>query len=94
VHGIAEGRRVAVAERALFASWASMSVRASRERAGVLVAIDGAAAGVISVADPIKASTREAVQQLHADGLRLVMLTGDQRANGGRRSRRSSASTR
>ena len=43
----------------------------------MLVAIDGRAAGLVGVADPIKSSTPEAIQLLHADGLRLVMLTGD-----------------
>jgi Cu+-exporting ATPase len=69
-------------ERALFASWASSPARRrASAQAPCLVADRRRSGGVISVADPIKASTREAVQQLHADGLRLVMLTGDQRAN-------------
>ncbi|HEY2113930.1 MAG TPA: heavy metal translocating P-type ATPase [Candidatus Angelobacter sp.] len=46
----------------------------------VLAAIDGKAAGVIAVADPIKTSAREAVAALKRSGLRLVMLTGDNRA--------------
>jgi Cu+-exporting ATPase len=41
------------------------------------VAIDGEAAGLLAVADPIKPTTRDAVNDLHAMGLRLVMLTGD-----------------
>jgi Cu+-exporting ATPase len=45
----------------------------------VLVAIDGHAAGIIGVADPIKPSTPEAIQMLHAEAVRLVMLTGDSR---------------
>jgi Cu+-exporting ATPase len=45
----------------------------------VFVAADGAALGLIGVADPIKPSTREAVEALTADGVRLVMLTGDNR---------------
>jgi Cu+-exporting ATPase len=36
-------------------------------------------AGLIGVADPVKPSTQEAIRQLHADGLRIVMLTGDSR---------------
>jgi len=46
----------------------------------VLAAVDGKAAGLIAVADPIKSSTREAVASLKRSGLRLVMLTGDNRA--------------
>jgi P-type Cu+ transporter len=43
----------------------------------MFVAVDGAAAGLVAVADPIKETTRAAVDALHRDGLRLVMLTGD-----------------
>jgi Cu+-exporting ATPase len=43
----------------------------------VFVAIDGRAAGIISVADPIKASTPDALKALHAEGIRIVMVTGD-----------------
>ena len=43
------------------------------------VAIDGQAAGLIGVADPIKQSTPEAIRDLHAEGLKIVMLTGDNR---------------
>jgi Cu+-exporting ATPase len=46
----------------------------------MLVAVDGKAAGMIAVADPIKASTREALSALRESGLKLVMLTGDNRA--------------
>ena len=45
----------------------------------IFVAIDGKAAGLLAVADPIKATTREAVERLHALGIKLVMLTGDNR---------------
>jgi P-type Cu+ transporter len=45
----------------------------------MLVAVDGRPAGLVGVADPIKASTPEAIQLLHAEGIRLVMLTGDNR---------------
>ena len=45
----------------------------------MFVAIDGAAAGLIGVADPVKATTGEAIRALHAEGLRIVMLTGDSR---------------
>jgi Cu+-exporting ATPase len=48
-------------------------------RTAVFVAIDGKPAGILTVDDPIKATTREAVQELRALGLRLVMITGDNR---------------
>jgi Cu+-exporting ATPase len=45
----------------------------------MFVAVDGRAAGLLGVADPIKESTPEAVRLLHAEGIRLVMITGDNR---------------
>jgi Cu+-exporting ATPase len=61
-----------------------LSGRANEKRAEaqtvMFVAIDGNAAGLISVADPIKDTTLEAVRDLHAQGLRIVMLTGDNQA--------------
>ncbi len=45
----------------------------------VFVGVDGSVAGALSIADPIKASTLEAVQALHRSGVRIVMLTGDRR---------------
>jgi Cu+-exporting ATPase len=45
----------------------------------MLVIIDGKAAGLIGVADPIKESTPEAIADLHREGLTVVMLTGDSR---------------
>jgi Cu+-exporting ATPase len=43
----------------------------------MFVAINGKAAGIITVSDPIKASTPEAITQLHRLGLKIIMLTGD-----------------
>ncbi|MDA1050475.1 MAG: heavy metal translocating P-type ATPase [Planctomycetota bacterium] len=48
-------------------------------KTAMFVAIDGRPAGVLAVADPIKATTAEAIKELHALGLELVMLTGDNR---------------
>jgi len=45
----------------------------------MLLAIDGKAAGLIGVADPIKETTPEAIRDLHDEGIRVVMLTGDSR---------------
>jgi Cu+-exporting ATPase len=51
-----------------------------REGATALyAAIDGRPGGIIAVADPIKASTQQALETLRADGIRIVMLTGDNR---------------
>jgi Cu+-exporting ATPase len=46
----------------------------------VAVSIDDQPAGTLSLADPIKLSAREAIAKLHRDGLRIVMLTGDNRS--------------
>jgi Cu2+-exporting ATPase len=43
----------------------------------IFLAVNGQLAGIVSIADPIKSSTREAIQQLHAAGLKIVVLTGD-----------------
>lgn len=43
----------------------------------VFVAVEGRAAGLLAAADPIKESTPEAIRQLHAEGIRVVMATGD-----------------
>jgi Cu+-exporting ATPase len=48
-------------------------------KTAMFVAIDGKPAGILAVADPIKATTAEAIKELHALGLKLVMLTGDNR---------------
>jgi Cu+-exporting ATPase len=45
----------------------------------MFVAVDGRLAGLVGVADPIKESTPEALRALHEEGLRIVMLTGDNR---------------
>jgi soluble P-type ATPase len=45
----------------------------------MFVAVDGRVAGLLGVSDPIKQSTPEAIRQLHEEGIRIVMLTGDSR---------------
>ena len=46
----------------------------------MFAAVDGRAAGLLAVSDPVKASTPEAIRMLHDAGVRIVMLTGDNRA--------------
>jgi Cu+-exporting ATPase len=46
-------------------------------KTAIFVAIDGKPAGILTVADPIKATTAEAIKELHRLGLKIVMLTGD-----------------
>ncbi len=80
-----DGRRVALGNRALFdelgVDVGPLPARADQLRAGghtvMLVAVDGRAAGLLGVSDPIKATTPEAIAALHRDGIRVVMLTGD-----------------
>jgi Cu+-exporting ATPase len=87
VTGTVEGRRVALGNAALMQQQrvdvGALGAKADdlrREGATVMfVAVDGAAAGLLAVADPIKSSTREAIDTLHRAGLRIVMLTGDNR---------------
>ena len=85
VRGTVEGRDVALGNLAMMeelsVSGAALQDRAEALRADgqtvMFVAVDGALAGIIGVADPIKDSTPEAIAALHAEGLRVVMLTGD-----------------
>jgi Cu+-exporting ATPase len=87
ISGQVDGRTVAVGNaaqmRRIGADPAPLEAAAERHRsagAGVmLVAIDGKIAGLLAVADPIRASAREAIAALRAEGLRIVMLTGDSR---------------
>jgi Cu+-exporting ATPase len=48
-------------------------------KTAIFVAIDGKPAGILAVADPIKSTTAEAIHELHLMGLKIVMLTGDNR---------------
>jgi P-type Cu+ transporter len=78
----------ALGNRALFAEL-GISLEALQEKARqregdgetvMFVAVEGKAAGLITVADPIKATAAEAIKKLHQDGIHVVMLTGDSRA--------------
>ena len=87
VVGTVGGRSVAIGNRKLMEDRAILTDR-TEERADELradgatvmfVAIDGVVVGLLGVADPIKESTPEAIRQLHREGMRIVMLTGDNR---------------
>jgi Cu+-exporting ATPase len=85
VTGTVEGRKVSLGNAAMMADLgidaAALQKRADDYQAegqGVMfVAIDGKLAGLIVVADPIKESSAEAIAELHREGIRIVMLTGD-----------------
>ena len=86
VRGRVDGRDVALGNRALMQALGvqhSLDARAETLRAEgqtvMYVAVDGKAAGLVGVADPIKASTPEAIRTLRDEGIRIVMLTGDSR---------------
>jgi Cu+-exporting ATPase len=87
VTGVVEGRRVALGNRALMdelgIDLGDLPAQAEPMRQDgqtvMLVAVDGRPAGLLGVADPVKKSAAEAIRRLRELGLRIVMLTGDNR---------------
>ena len=87
VIGTVDGHRVAIGNPAylseLSVDTAALTEAADRHRregaTAILVAVDGKAAGVIGIADPVKASTPGALAALKAAGIRVIMVTGDNR---------------
>ncbi len=87
VVGTVDGKQVALGNHLLLQTLgvaaneiASQSEALRKEGQTVMfVMVDGSVAGLIGVADPIKASTPEAIRLLHEEGVKIVMLTGDNR---------------
>ncbi len=85
VTGVVDGVGVVAGNAALMADYsvdvapvaADAQRLAAQGKTPVYVAEDGALAGLLAVADPIRTSSRDAVARLHAAGLQVVMLTGD-----------------
>jgi Cu+-exporting ATPase len=85
VSGLVDGQRVALGNLAMMEAVGidsgEMTMHAEELRGDgqtvMFVAVDGKPAGLVGVADPIKESTPEAIQTLHGEGIRIVMLTGD-----------------
>ena len=85
VRGVVDGKRVALGNRALLSELGveagELIDRAEKLRADgqtvMFVVVDDKAAGLIGVADPIKETTPDAIRELHGEGLRIIMLTGD-----------------
>ena len=87
VAGEVDGRTVALGNRRLMEdrgvdlgglAEAAESLRADGQTV-MFLAVDGKAAGLVGVADPIKETTLEAIEMLHEEGIKIVMLTGDSR---------------
>ena len=87
VTGTVDGRKVALGNGAMMEA-AGIDVATLKGQAdelrhdgatAIFVAIDGKACGVIAIADPIKPTTADAVRSLREAGVRVVMLTGDNR---------------
>jgi P-type Cu+ transporter len=87
VTGVVDGRYVTIGNRAMMAGagvdTAALDAEADALRqdgaTAIFVAIDGEPAGIIAIADPVKLTTPAALGALRAAGLRIVMLTGDNR---------------
>ena len=87
VLGVVDGRRVVIGNQAFLTehgvSTAPLAAQSESLRAegatAIYVALDGRAAGTIGIADPVKDTTAAALAALTADGVRVIMLTGDNR---------------
>jgi Cu+-exporting ATPase len=88
VTAVVDGRSAALGNRALFAELGialgsldeSAKPLESEAKTVMFIAVDGKTAGLIAVEDPVKATTLEAIEQLHREKIQIVMLTGDSRA--------------
>ena len=87
VRGTVGGRKVALGNAAMMAELgldpgeaeAQADALRSEGKTAMFVAMDGAIAGIVAVADPIRETTEAAIRQLHALGLTIIMATGDNR---------------
>ena len=87
VKGEVDGKNVALGNPAMMQALALETGPAEAQadtlraegKTAMFIAIDGAIAGIVAVADPIKDTTEGAIRELHAQGLRVIMATGDNR---------------
>ena len=85
VRGKVGGRAVALGNAAMMREMGLDTAQADAKadtlrvegKTAMFIAVDGALAGIVAVADPIKDSTAQAIRELHAQGLRVIMATGD-----------------
>jgi P-type Cu+ transporter len=87
VVGFVDGKRIALGNRKLLEElsvgagdlWDQSEELRRDGQTVMFVVVDGAVAGVLGVADPVKQSTPEAIRMLHEDGIKIIMVTGDNR---------------
>ena len=85
VQGTVAGRKVALGNAAMMQDLGLVTTAAEAQadalritgRTAMFVAVDGVLAGIVAVADPVRATTAAAIRELHAQGLRIIMATGD-----------------
>jgi P-type Cu+ transporter len=85
VRGKVGGRAVALGNAAMMramgldtgAAEANADTLRAEGKTAMFIAVDGALVGIVAVADPIKETTAQAIRELHAQGLRVIMATGD-----------------
>jgi Cu+-exporting ATPase len=82
VVGIVEGRAIAVGNSALLSEQKidSNKFLSDEAQTQVFVAVDGKVVGMLGISDPLKESTAETIRELHRRNMRIVMLTGDNKA--------------
>ena len=85
VQGVVAGRRVALGNAAMMqdlgmnttAAEAQADTLRAAGKTAMFVSVDGVLAGIVAVADPVRPTTAAAIKELHAQGLRIIMATGD-----------------
>jgi P-type Cu+ transporter len=85
VQGMVGGRKVALGNAAMMqdmglnttAAEAQANTLRATGKTAMFVAVDGILAGIVAVADPVRPTTAAAIKDLHAQGLRIIMATGD-----------------
>ena len=85
VQGVVGGRKVALGNAAMMqdlglnttAAEAQADTLRALGKTAMFVAVDGVLAGIVAVADPVRETTAAAIKELHAQGMRIIMATGD-----------------
>ncbi len=85
VQGMVGGRNVALGNTAMMQDMGLVTMAAEVQadtlrvtgKTAMFVAVDGVLAGIVAVADPVRPTTAAAIKDLHAQGLRIIMATGD-----------------